>query len=321
MEAKLVAVCVFLTCVVGTVGRPCAANLREYVYVRYGQYQELQCCDLDNAELLDTLWYKYDEESQSWELLEPERSDILFLERNATIAFKHVDFSDTGRFKCARTAGNSVQPDDSSTEFDVKVVACDQLARGPFPIAPLPCGVTSANVGDHVTIPCTGYFGCDQDDDRFVTWFMKAKASDNSSWVQVSAADDRITQTQIDSHDGVLASNLTVSNVEARDTWLEFMCILYSTQYIEGQSKVFTSIHIVKDCVTVSCAPIPLPVFIIPAVAASVVAVAVTLLTICLCRLKAKRKLKYASHGNVLDATRFIHKQNVTSDAVKPNLV
>ncbi|XP_052219119.1 uncharacterized protein LOC127836514 [Dreissena polymorpha] len=321
MEAKLVAVGAFLTCVVGTVGRPCAANLREYVYVRYGQYQELQCCDLDNAELLDTLWYKYDEESQSWELLEPERSDILFLERNSTIAFKHVDFSDTGRLKCTRTAGNSVQPDDSGTEFDIKVVACDQLARGPFPIAPLPCGVTSAKVGDHVTIPCTGYFGCDQDDVRIVTWFMKAKASDNSSWEQVSAADDRITQTQIDSHDGVLASNLTVSNVEALDTELEFMCILYSTQYIECQSKVFTSLDVVKDCATVMCGSIPLPVILIPAAAALVVAVTVTFLTICLCRLKARRKLKYSSDGNVLDATRFIYKQHATSDAVKPSLV
>ncbi|KAH3810473.1 hypothetical protein DPMN_138867 [Dreissena polymorpha] len=49
------------------------------------------------------------------------------------------------------------------------------------------------------------------------------------------------------SHDGVLTSNLTVSNVEARDTELEFMCILYSTQYIEGRSKVFTSIDVVNE--------------------------------------------------------------------------
>ncbi|KAH3810534.1 uncharacterized protein LOC127834028 [Dreissena polymorpha] len=319
MEAKLVAVCVFSTYLVGTVGRPCAANLKEYVYVRYGQYQELQCCDLDNAELLDTLWYKYDEESQSWELLEPDISDILFLERNATIAFKHADFTDTGRFKCARTAGNLIQPYDSGIEVDVKVVACDQLARGPFPIAPLPCGVTSAKVGDHVTIPCTGYFGCDQDDVRFVTWFMKANASDNSSWAQISEADDRITQTQIDSHDGVFASNLTVSNVEAQDKELEFMCILYSTQYIEGQSKVFTSLYVMNDKEAETGASMLLSVITIATTAAPVVAM--TSLAICLCHLRARRKLQTASDVNVNDDTRFINRRDVTNDAVKPSLV
>ncbi|KAH3879399.1 hypothetical protein DPMN_003301 [Dreissena polymorpha] len=79
--------------------------------------------------------------------------------------------------------------------FDLKVVACDQVARGPFPKASLPCGVTSAKVGDLVTIPCTGYFGCDQDDVKMVTWFTKAKASDYSSLTKVLAADDIITQT------------------------------------------------------------------------------------------------------------------------------
>ncbi|KAH3810300.1 hypothetical protein DPMN_138690, partial [Dreissena polymorpha] len=47
-------------------------------------------------------------------------------------------------------------------------------------------------------------------------------------------------------YDGLLTSNLTVSNVEVRDTELEFMCIHYSTQYIEAQSKVFTSIDVVN---------------------------------------------------------------------------
>ncbi|KAH3774616.1 hypothetical protein DPMN_175998 [Dreissena polymorpha] len=44
-------------------------------------------------------------------------------------------------------------------------------------------------MGDHVTIPRTGYFGCDQDDARMVTWFTKAKASDYSSLTKVLAAD------------------------------------------------------------------------------------------------------------------------------------
>ncbi|KAH3878823.1 hypothetical protein DPMN_002723 [Dreissena polymorpha] len=57
---------------------------------------------------------------------------------------------------------------------------------------------------------------------------------------------------QPESHDGVLASNLTVSNVEDRDAELEFMCIIvngkctcifYSTYYFEGQTKVFTPLR------------------------------------------------------------------------------
>ncbi|KAH3896620.1 hypothetical protein DPMN_020798 [Dreissena polymorpha] len=156
---------------------------------------ELQCCERDHAELLDTLWYKYDEESQSWEPLAPDTSDILFLERNATLAIKHAQFSDTGRYKFTRPSGKSIQSGKSGNEFDLKVVACDQLARGPFPLAPLPCGVTSLKVGDHVTIPRTGYFGCDQVDVIMVTWFMKANASDYSSWAEVPAADDIITKT------------------------------------------------------------------------------------------------------------------------------
>ncbi|XP_052260033.1 uncharacterized protein LOC127864451 [Dreissena polymorpha] len=195
MEAKLVTACIFLPWVMLTDGRPCTSNQREYVYVRYGQYQELQCCERDHAELLDTLWYKYDEESQSWEPLAPDTSDILFLERNATLAIKHAQFSDTGRYKFTRPSGKSIQSGKSGNEFDLKVVACDQLARGPFPLAPLPCGVTSLKVGDHVTIPRTGYFGCDQVDVIMVTWFMKANASDYSSWAEVPAADDIITKT------------------------------------------------------------------------------------------------------------------------------
>ncbi|KAH3873983.1 hypothetical protein DPMN_037224 [Dreissena polymorpha] len=61
-----------------------------------------------------------------------------------------------------------------------------------------------------------------------------------------------------------------------------------------------------------------LPVIIIPA-AASVVLV--TSLAMCLCHLKARRNLKSASDGNVRDVTRFIHRQIVTTDAVKPSLV
>ncbi|XP_052255131.1 uncharacterized protein LOC127860860 isoform X2 [Dreissena polymorpha] len=319
MEAKLVAVCIFLTWVKLTDGRPCTSNQREYVYVRYGQYQELQCCERDHAELLDTLWYKYNEESQSWELIAPDTSDILFLEWNATLAIKHAQFSDTGRYKCTRPSGKSIQSDESGTVFDLKVVACDQLARGPFPIAPLPCGVTSAKVGDHVTIPCTGYFGCDQDAIRMVTWFMKAKASNYSSWAEVPTADDRITQTQIDNHDGVLASNMTVSNVEVRDAELEFMCILFSDQYFEDQTKVFTSLYVVNEKETGADASMFLPVIIIPAAAVSVVLV--TLLAMCLCHLKARRNLKSASDGNVSDVKRFIHRQIVTTDAVKLSLV
>ncbi|KAH3874002.1 hypothetical protein DPMN_037243 [Dreissena polymorpha] len=214
MEAKLVTACIFLPWVMLTDGRPCTSNQREYLYVRYGQCQELQCCDRDHAELLDTFWYKYDEESQSWELIAPDTSDILFLELNATLATNHAQFSDTGRYKYTRPSGKSIQSDESGTEFDLKVVACDQLARGPFPIAPLPCGVTSAKVGDNVTIPCTGYFGCDKDDVRMVTWFTKSKASDYSSLTDVQAADDRITQTDRQCQTKVFTSLYIVNDKE-----------------------------------------------------------------------------------------------------------
>ncbi|KAH3878335.1 hypothetical protein DPMN_002223 [Dreissena polymorpha] len=118
------------------------------------------------------------------ELQPPDTSDIQFLDWNATLAIKQAQFSDTGRYKFTRPSGKSIQSDKSGKEFDLKVVACDQLARGPFPLAPLPCGVTSLKVGDHVTIPRTGYFGCDQ------------------PMLAIIAPDDRITQTQIDTIPG-----------------------------------------------------------------------------------------------------------------------
>ena len=52
------------------------------------------------------------------------------------------------------------------------VLECDELARGPYIIAPVPCDMTTVTLDGVITLPCNGYFGCGDDDMRTVTWLV-----------------------------------------------------------------------------------------------------------------------------------------------------
>ena len=69
-------------------------------------------------------------------------------------------------------------------------VECDELARGPYLIAPTPCGITPVKLGVSIALPCIGYFGCGNDEFKKVTWFVSS-IDGRTDWKPVSAMSDR----------------------------------------------------------------------------------------------------------------------------------
>ncbi|KAL4219911.1 hypothetical protein ACF0H5_020323 [Mactra antiquata] len=203
-------------------------------YVRYGHYIELKCCSRDTT--VEVTWYKWD--NDTWVTLDSSSGEYQFHHHRQVLSINSASFDDEGLYKCSKgISGTSLL---SNRQFDVQVIPCDTLARGPFPIAPLSCSKTDAKIGYSLTLPCTGYFGCGEKDDmRLVTWLVSPLDKDNM-WKPVSEINDERYVTTTFSREGysVLGSNLTIHRVQEIDFNRKFMCVLASPQMIDGQTKL-----------------------------------------------------------------------------------
>lgn len=153
-----------------------------------------------------------------------------------------VKMSDTGEYKCVVSSAAMSPASNLSKSFDLNVAPCDSLARGPFPIAPLPCANTVAKIGDTVVLPCTGYFGCENSGDiRIVDWLMSEK-DEVDNWRPVPGGTNKYIKREFNKHDGVMGANLTIYQITEEDFNMKFMCILATMQSIQGQTQIVTSL-------------------------------------------------------------------------------
>ena len=67
---------------------------------------------------------------------------------------------------------------------------CDELTRGPYMIAPVPCEITPVPLDGTVTLPCNGYFGCGDDDLRTATWLV-TESRGTTQWRVAPDVSDR----------------------------------------------------------------------------------------------------------------------------------
>lgn len=183
---------------------------------------------------------KWDKNTNQWQNYSPERDDVFLLESNQILAIQSAAFEDTGSYKC-KEQNSSASVD--LKKFNLHVVACDKLARGPFPVSPLPCAETIAAEKETITLPCTGYFGCGDDGDiRIVMWYVSEDTDDN--WKETSEVDDRYTTTKFEEDSGtVVGLNLTIKSVSAVDFRRKFMCLLASPQMIKSQSSTVVTLR------------------------------------------------------------------------------
>lgn len=143
----------------------------------------MACCISEDPSMNIT-WYKLDNDTSQWNVITKDTYNYLFLENNQVLAIKRADFSTRGVYKCVSTS-DMHNLHGRTRSFSVQVDACDPLPRGPFVIAPMACEKTVVKVGESVTLPCTGYFGCDSGADiRVVKWFVANKTDDD--WKPVS---------------------------------------------------------------------------------------------------------------------------------------
>lgn len=207
----------------------------EEITVRLGHFIELRCCAPSFSKIK---WYK--EGKGSWKPfvpLPPQFNPVAptLGDNGQVLVIKSADTSDDGNYKCVLEK-DGMEVD--KRRMTLTVAECDELARGPYPIAPLPCDVTSISLGGVVTLPCNGYFGCGNDELRTVTWFV-TDISGDPNWRQVSEVSDRY-QIKYFQRNGnsELGANLTITNIEAADLDRKFMCLLSTPQIIQGESKV-----------------------------------------------------------------------------------
>lgn len=109
-----------------------------------------------------------------------------------TLSIQSSIFEDSGLYKCDchNSSGNPL-----ATTFLLDVVACDKLARGPFPVPPFSCPETIAREKETLTLQCAGYFGCREDGDiRIVTWFVSLDKNKNDKWINAETVDKRYKQ-------------------------------------------------------------------------------------------------------------------------------
>ena len=137
---------------------------------------------------------KLNKDTGKWQGIIPDRDDVRLLESNQILTIQSAMFEDTGSYKCLQQNGSSTT---DLKEFKVNVIACDKLARGPYPVFPLPCTETFTREKEMITLPCTGYFGCGEEGDvRIAMWYVTNDDSDN--WKLVSEVDKRYTETKFE---------------------------------------------------------------------------------------------------------------------------
>ena len=156
---------------------------------------EFPCCTETTK---DIRWFKFHNSSNTWKKYVPELSDgrVAFEENGQVLVIKSSEIDDEGLYKCdiTKTGGTTFTKD--SKQFLLEVLACDTLARGPYPIAPLACNPTQVELDTTVILPCSGYFGCDDGDFRIVSWMVSRQIDGKTKWEAASEVSDRYKETQ-----------------------------------------------------------------------------------------------------------------------------
>lgn len=200
----------------------------------------MTCCVQDNGSGI--VWYKLNRDTGEWETISSSKPGVLFIENSQVMIIQSVKMSHTGEYKCVVSSAAISSASNLSKSFDVNVAPCDSLARGPFPIAPLPCADTVAKIGDTVVLPCTGYFGCENSGDiRIVNWLISEK-DEVDNWIPVPEGSNKYIIREFNKHDGVMGANLTINQITEEDFNMKFMCILATMQSIQGQTQMVTSL-------------------------------------------------------------------------------
>ena len=214
-------------------------NTNNYVLSRIGHFAELECCIQGTNKIT---WSKLNVPNGQWETLNSTNMDqdrVEFINNRQTLLFKGVDFQDEGAYMCYISMDGTDHPD-INRKFSLDVVACDPLARGPYAIAPLPCENTVATIGEDLTLPCNGYFGCNDGDElRLVEWYVSDDHTEESHWLPATSVDSRYKVTVSESGNGTeMHANLTIRSVKLEDTRRSFKCLLASSQIVHGQSSI-----------------------------------------------------------------------------------
>ncbi|XP_045199258.2 uncharacterized protein LOC123553729 [Mercenaria mercenaria] len=209
-----------------------------YETVRYGHYIGLDCCTTSGSEVA---WMKWSKTADKWQQYLPYRTEVTFYDFKQILAIESSTFEDTGLYKCIVQNSTSVT---YVTKFQLDVVGCDKLARGPYPTSPLPCHETTTKEKDTLTLPCTGYFGCAEDGDiRIATWFVSVDKNKKDDWVEATSVDKRYKQIDFQRDNGaVKGSNLTITDVSTIDFNRKYMCLLASPQMVQGQTRLIVTL-------------------------------------------------------------------------------
>ncbi|KAK3602143.1 hypothetical protein CHS0354_036884 [Potamilus streckersoni] len=216
-------------------------------YVRVGHYLTLECCS-SNYDIIT--WYRWNKSAGMWmdylpcnadEQCSAYKPDII--EEGQVLEIKEADVSAETSYKCiVKSNNNFIQ-----RNFQVNVVACDELARGPFAIYPNPEDLYIKSFGEDVTFPCVGYFGCNDGDFGLVEWFIKDGNSDN--WIDASSIGDNRYNVTFFTRSGssIRGANLSISRVQKIDLRRKFRCVLANAQVMEGQTNIDVQIQIINS--------------------------------------------------------------------------
>ncbi|XP_052218739.1 neurogenic locus notch homolog protein 1-like isoform X2 [Dreissena polymorpha] len=291
--AKSVAACLFLTCVVGTVGRPCTAKLREYsIDVKGSPCQGGDCRQCTWAITAPVKPVKHPEGTGC--LISKSHKGYRNCAANPSFGCIGQCMECNGKCMNYSSMVEQYLGKDSPCTEEIDQIGCctvlhmrqdDYCLNGGIllckddkkePICTCPVGWTESRCDkrmfENVICKCfktditlnsfcgiNDMYRCD-DDDRPENW--------------TECRQNRCVCKKSEVHHSTKSLPECTSNV------------------------LLPEASPVKDSVVVACASSLFPA-IIAAAAASVVSVALTLLSICLCRLRARRKKKYASDGNV----------------------
>ncbi|KAL3848402.1 hypothetical protein ACJMK2_019260 [Sinanodonta woodiana] len=216
-------------------------------YVRIGHYVALECC---SANYDNITWYRWNQSAGTWMDYLPcnafaqcseDKPDII--EDGQVLEIKAADVSDATSYKCIVKDSNDFR----QQQFKVNVVACDEIARGPFAIYPNPEDQYIRSFGVDVKFPCLGYFGCSDGDADLVEWLIGDENSEN--WIEASSIKDNRYNVTFFTRSGgsIIGANLSISNVIETDLRRNFRCVLASTQVIEGQTNIDVKIHMINS--------------------------------------------------------------------------
>ncbi|KAL3848400.1 hypothetical protein ACJMK2_019258 [Sinanodonta woodiana] len=223
------------------------SNDNRMEYVRVGHYMALECCSSNYDNIT---WYRWNQSAGMWLDYLPCTTDVQcseykpdIIENGQVLEIKDADISDATSYKCiAKSINGFVQ-----RNFQLTVVACDELARGPFAIYPTPTDLYIKSFGEDVTFPCLGYFGCNDADFSLVEWFIWDENSEN--WIDASSiGDNRYNVTFFTRSGGSISgANLSISRVQQIDLRRKFRCVLADAQVVERQTNIDVQIQMINS--------------------------------------------------------------------------